>query len=98
MRPEKILDRAQIELAFGRAVLGDVSEPQLVGCSGPERAPHEVVVDRLSGRGSPAPPAGEDRPDAVSAAQALDPVLARGDAALRGELVGDEAVAEDRIV
>src|SRR4051794_29670955 len=42
----RVLDRAQVELAFVAAVLGDVGEPQLVrrGCG--ELATDEVIVRR----------------------------------------------------
>lgn len=44
-----VLDRAEVELALGGGVLGDVGEPQLVEPVGAEPALHEVVVDGRSG-------------------------------------------------
>ena len=95
---EDVLDRTQVERALVGTVLGDVGEPQLVGCSGAEDAPDQIIVDGGSGPVALPSPAGDHRGDPVLAAQAVDPVLAHGDPVFGGELVGDEAVPEDRIV
>jgi len=44
-----VLDRAQIELALGGGVLGDVGQPQLVRLGGGEVPFDPVVVDRRAG-------------------------------------------------
>jgi len=95
---EGVLDRAKVELALVRRVLGDVGEPQLVGSLRTERTANKVVVHRLPGSRPTPLPAGEDREDAVGTAEPLHTVLARCDPMLRGELVGDEPVAERRVV
>jgi hypothetical protein len=79
-------------------VLGDVGEPQLVGSDGTEGSADQVVVQGFSRPGAPSFLASQDQEDAVDAAQAVDAVLARGDAVLCGDFVGDEPVAEHRIV
>jgi hypothetical protein len=43
---EHVFNRAQVQLAFGGAVLGDVGQPQLVGRRGGEVSLHQVVMDR----------------------------------------------------
>jgi hypothetical protein len=79
-------------------VLGDVGEPKSVGSLRRERPADQVVVDGRADLEPPTALAGEHGEDAVGAAQTLDAVLARGESALRTELVGDEPVAEGRIV
>ena len=93
-----ILDRAQVELALGGRVLRDVGEPQLVRMSRGELPAHEVVVDRRARSLASPTVAVQHRGDAVLAAQARHAVLARVDPAFGSELVGDEAVAEDRVI
>jgi len=72
---EGVLDRAQIELALGRGVLGDVGEPQSVGRLRGELSAHEVIVDGGAGLQAPAAPAGDHRGDPVLAAEAMHTVL-----------------------
>jgi len=43
-----ILDSAQVQLAFGGGVFGDVGEPQQVWSPGAELAGDQVIVDRWS--------------------------------------------------
>jgi len=64
---------------------------------GGEDTPHQIVVHRRTClEAFPAPP-GDRRVDAVQLAEAMHPVLGRGDAMLRRKLIGDEAVAEHRV-
>lgn len=84
-----VLHRAEVELSFTGGVFGDVCQPQFVRRRGGEVTFHQVVVNRWSRLPIQTTFLGEDRPDAVVLAQALDPVLTRADALLR-ELVGDE--------
>jgi hypothetical protein len=96
---EQVLDRAAVELALGRGVLGDVGDPDGVGCVGGEVALDVVVVHRRSGRLAAAAPALADRarPQALLGAQPPDPSFAN-DVAGSLELVGQEPVAELRVV
>src|SRR5699024_4543785 len=50
-----VLDRAEVELSFGRPVLGDVGEPQLVRAHGGEVPLDEIVVHWRSGLAVPTP-------------------------------------------
>src|SRR5437868_8110262 len=43
---EDVLDRAQVQLAPGGSVLGDVGQPEQVGSGGGEVASNEIVTDR----------------------------------------------------
>lgn len=79
-------------------MLGDVGQPELVGGISREVTTHQIIVDRRSWLDPPPSPAGEDRRDAVLAAQAMNPVLAGADAVFSLQLVGDEPVAEHRVI
>lgn len=87
MRPEKVFDGAEIELALDRRVLGDVGEPQLVGCFNRELTLHQVIVNWLLRFRPAASLTGQDRIDPVGRAQALDRFLRRFDAVLGCKLV-----------
>src|SRR5699024_2167344 len=50
-----VLDRAQVQLPFGRPVLGDVGQPQLVRAHGGEVPLDEIVVHWRSGLAVPTP-------------------------------------------
>jgi hypothetical protein len=78
-------------------VLGDICQPHRVRDRSGEAAPDEVVVDRRAGPAIDAPLLGEDAPDPLRRTQPVDPVLARTDTP-GGQLVGDEPVAESRVV
>jgi hypothetical protein len=90
-------DRAQIQLAIGRRVLGDVGQPQPVRCCGGKSPGDEVVVDRWPWRAVQATFAGVAAEQALLGAQPVDAVAAGGDPDA-GELVGDEPVAELGVV
>lgn len=92
-----VFHRAQIELALGGGVFGDVGEPQQVWPRGAELAGHQIIVDGRSGSAAQATFSGVYGPQSLLAAQPIDPVAAGRDAG-PGEFVGDEAVAEFRVV
>lgn len=58
---EQVLDRAAVELALSGRVLGDVGDPDEVGCRGGEVALNVVVVHRWTGRLAAAATALADR-------------------------------------
>jgi len=66
-----VLHPAEIELALGRGVLGDVGQPQLVRRRGGEIPLHQIIVNRRPGSAVQAPVPGEHRSDAVIPAQAV---------------------------
>src|SRR3954469_821638 len=88
-----VFDCAEIELALGGVVLGDVGQPGLVGRGGGELPIDQVVVHRRAGLAVQASLLGEDRPDALLRAQPGDAVLTCGESSF-AEFVGDEPVAE----
>lgn len=92
-----VLDRAQVQLALVRAVLGDVSEPEPVGCRCGEVPLDQVVMNGRAGLARQSAFLGEHRPDSLAATQPLDPVLTRGQALLL-QLVCNEPLAERRVV
>ena len=94
---EDVLHDTAVELSLPGAVLGDVGEPQLVRGIGGEVPFDEVVVDRRSGAATQAPFLRVSRPKSLLGAQAPHPVL-RGPVPQALELVGDEAIAEGRVV
>lgn len=71
---------------------------QLVAAGRGELPAYEIIVDRRTGPDPPVATAGDHRVDAVLPAEPVHPVLARTDAVLGHELIGDEPIAEDRIV
>jgi hypothetical protein len=78
-------------------VLGDVGQPQPIGRGGAELAVDQVIVHRRTGLAVQPALLGEHRPDPLLRAQPGDPVLAHPQAAVT-QLVGDEPVAERRVV
>lgn len=104
---EDVLDRADVELSLPCGVLGDVPEPDLVRGVGDELvADHAVLVDdreqvvvrrrpSRSGLGPLLVVAGADPGDA---AEPVHAVLTGLDAVFEFELVGEEPVAERRVV
>lgn len=91
------LDRAQIQLALARAMLGDVCQPEPVRCCRGEVTLDQVVMDGRAGFARQAAFLGEHEPSPLAAAQALDPILTRGQA-LALHLACNETVAERRAV
>ena len=96
---EDVLNRAAVELSFCGGVLGDVGQPEPVRGGGGELALDEVVVHGRSGRLTATPSAllGRGGPDPLLGAQPPDPPFA-DDQAVALELVGQEPVAELRII
>lgn len=102
-----VLDRADVELALTSGVLGDVPEPDLVRGIGGELMPDDAVLvddrEEVIMRGRPGGAglgtllvmAGGDSSDA---AEPMHAVLADGDAVLVGQFIGEESVAEGRII
>jgi len=92
---EHVFDRAAVELPLGGGMLGDVGQPDNIGCWRREVPLDQVVVHRRTG-GLPAALAtlpGGGRPDPLRAADPPDPPFAAAMALLL-ELIGDEPVAE----
>ena len=71
-----VFDGAQVELAFGAGVFGDVGQPQLVEPDGGEAALHEIVVDRRPRFAGRAALLGVDRPQSLLSAEPIHPVPA----------------------
>ena len=92
-----VLDRAQLQLAVHGRMLGDVGQPQPVRCGCGERPLDQIVVDRRPRGSAAAALAGVVAEDPLLRAQPVDAVAAGGDA-VAGELIGDESVAELRVV
>ena len=65
---------------------------------GSELPAHEIVVDRRTWPSATPLAFDQHRGDAVLVTQPRHPVLARYDAAFSAEFIGDESVAERRIV
>jgi hypothetical protein len=78
-------------------VLGNVGQPDAIRAVRGELAGDQVVMDRRPCLPAQAAFLAERRPDPLLGAQPGDLVLPGGDAAGR-ELVGDEPVAERRII
>jgi hypothetical protein len=78
-------------------MLGDVGQPELVTALGAEVPTHQVVVDRRTRLPIEAPLLGEHRPEALLRAQSPHPALAGCEPGI-GQLVGDEAIPEGRVV
>ena len=88
-----VLDCAEVELALGGGVPGDVGEPQQVRRRRGGLPAHEIIVHGWPRPTGATTSAGVDRPELLGRAELVDPV-ARRRPALSGEFVGDEAVAE----
>ena len=93
----EVLDRANVELAGIRVVLGDVSQPHLVGTSGREVTLRQVVVNGRSGAFGATDALGERAEDLLLGADPPHTSFARDEAGAF-ELVDDEPVTKDRIV
>ena len=96
---EHVLDHAEVERAHQRAVLGDAAGPQLVRSVSGDVPPDQVVMHRRAGLG-PLPALGllaEPREPAVGRADPPRGALGHHLAG-SGGLVGQEAVAELRVV
>jgi hypothetical protein len=96
---EQVLDRAAVELAFGGRVLGDVGDPHPVRRRRGEVPLQVIIVHGRAGQFSAAPAAlaHRGRPQLLLRAQPPDSAFA-GDQAGALELVGQEPVAELRVV
>lgn len=93
----RVFDGAVEELAFIGAVLGDVSQPDLIGSLGAELGLHEVFTQRRFGSAAQSALLGEDRPDLFLGTQPCNPVLAGDDSAPR-QLIRDEPVPECEVI
>lgn len=94
---EDVLDQADVELALLSRMLGDVGDPQLVGVTCREVPLEEVIVDRWARAAVEATLSRMVQPDPLVGAEPPDAVL-RGLQAQALELVGNEAIAELRVV
>ena len=95
VRPD-VLDRAQVQLAFVRAMLGDVGKPQHICAISCELPLHSIVVDRRAGLASQPLLLRERGEDPLPVAQPPDPVLT-GLVSLLVKCIGDQTRPESGV-